>query len=594
MPSLAQVTAYLQAHQLERHLSELVALCVDESVPQPLARIAAELAARASDRSVEFDYVALVADLKQLLHAQPSLAPLCMRLSWHDAGMYSIVMGDGKPNAALRFTESGEGAFEENKSLADVVRVLAPLKAKYPAISHADLWALAANVALEFMGGPKVTTRFGRVDAASAAESVASAKGRLPEAERNAEHLREVFRSKGFSDREIVAFTGRHTVGEFDEGLGFSGRWTSSPLLFDNSFYIELLRKQWRPQTLQHSQRIQMVDAEGSAAMMLIDYALLDDPSFRPIVERYATDLPRFLADFASVWVKMQELGCSGLRLHPQSLEYASSCCIPTEWAELPLKRRSEYNHDTTRYTFELPGEQALQLPVCASLLVQAPSSSNFEWSGQIEERPYTPISSTDFVGSFELLVKRYEGGTVSQYLHSLHLGSMVKFRHTAHELHVQFPFEGKATFSLICAGTGITPMFQILVKLMTNPGDEREVVLLYGSKSVQDILLKDELADLVRKYPSRLRVVHVVGNRPTEASPKGWVSTPTYMAESGWIDEEKIAKYAYPPSADTLVCVCGPSPVYDSLCGPREQPSLREGSILHLLGYSLDMVAKI
>ena len=43
-------------------------------------------------------------------------------------------------------------------------------------------------------------------------------------------------------------------------------------------------------------------------------------------------------------------------------------------------------------------------------------------------------------------------------------------------------------------SSTGIAPVYQALLRLMNEPGDERKVVLLYGNKSPTDILLKDEL----------------------------------------------------------------------------------------------------
>ena len=75
----------------------------------------------------------------------------------------------------MRFTDGGEGTFGANAGLPTVaLDLLKPVTDKYcPAtISHADLWTLAANVAIETMGGPAVPTKFGRKDAASSAESV--------------------------------------------------------------------------------------------------------------------------------------------------------------------------------------------------------------------------------------------------------------------------------------------------------------------------------------------------------------------------------------------------------------------------------------
>ena len=51
---------------------------------------------------------------------------------------------------------------------------------------------MAANVAIKTMGGPTITTRYGRVDAVSASESASSASGRLPEADKDEHHLRSL------------------------------------------------------------------------------------------------------------------------------------------------------------------------------------------------------------------------------------------------------------------------------------------------------------------------------------------------------------------------------------------------------------------
>ena len=51
-------------------------------------------------------------------------------------------------------------------------------------ISHADLWALAANVAIKVMGGPEVTTHFGRFDVQAHKEGMQSAAGRLPDGDK--------------------------------------------------------------------------------------------------------------------------------------------------------------------------------------------------------------------------------------------------------------------------------------------------------------------------------------------------------------------------------------------------------------------------
>jgi len=281
-------------------------------------------------------------------------------------------------------------------------------------------------------------------------------------------------------------------------------------------------------------------------------------------------------------------------------LEYASSCFLPTTFVELPLIGRREYNRDSTIYTFGLPDGQSLNLPVCACLLLKAPGKGRKEGGGKDDfdgsdaVRPYTPISDNEMLGKFELLVKRYEGGAVSQYLHGLPMGAKVEFKHIKFNIKAQYPFEGKKTISMVCAGTGLTPMYQALWKLLGTAGDERQVVLLYGNKSVEDILMTDELTAWAKKAGARLKLVHVIGTRPDDPAPAGWADTPEYTAETGWIDKAKIQKYCFPPAEDTLLFVCGLPPMYEALCGPRTEKELKEGSVLQQLGYTTSMVAKM
>lgn len=162
------------------------------------------------------------------------------------------------------------------------------------------------------MGGPSIKTRFGRVDAASSAESVESQVGRLPDGDKGVDHLREIFHPKGFTDRDIVALSGCHTVGKcHGDRSGFEGAWTENHLKFDNSYFVEMLNKEYSDATTAagcpHKKH-------ASGTIMLISDMALLEPPFREIVELYAKDQEAFFKDFTAAWVKLQENGCTGLR----------------------------------------------------------------------------------------------------------------------------------------------------------------------------------------------------------------------------------------------------------------------------------------
>lgn len=219
MPSFSDVGAYLEDNALEQILSDVVADCVEEERPQPLAAIADRLYAQAAELAIDWDYAGLTEELRELIHCE-SCGPQLMQLAFADCATYSAAIGDGGPNAALRFADGGEGTWRAHVGFsAKAVQLLEPIKARYPRISRADLWVHAANTALEAMGGPVVHTRFGRRDAASSAEGAQTPDGRLvddlsahdvsPSVASMADELRAVFGAKGFGARFVRILRGR-------------------------------------------------------------------------------------------------------------------------------------------------------------------------------------------------------------------------------------------------------------------------------------------------------------------------------------------------------------------------------------------------
>jgi cytochrome-b5 reductase len=246
----------------------------------------------------------------------------------------------------------------------------------------------------------------------------------------------------------------------------------------------------------------------------------------------------------------------------------------------VPLVGKKAYNHDSTLYTFGLPEGKSLSLPVCACVLMRG-----FDAKGEVAVRPYTPTSSNEVLGSFDLLVKVYEQGVVSKWLDGLEIGAPVGFKHIPFNIKAQYPF-GLRAITMLAGGTGITPMYQAL-QLLAKADDKTEVTLLYGNKSPEDILLKDELAALEAQSEGRIKVVHVVGTSPDQAPIEGW------EGELGWVDKAKVEKYAAKPADDVAFFVCGLPVMYDVFCGPRDEKELKEGTVLHQLGYTTDMVHK-
>jgi hypothetical protein len=267
-----------------------------------------DVAAGAAPRSaVNVD--ALKSDIRRaLINQKANACPIAMRMAWHAAGTYDRRDGSGGSNGAtMRYAP--ESSDPDNAGLSIIRDLLLNVKKANPEVSYSDLYALAGCVAVEFLGGPKVPFRFGRKDHVDGAKCPAN--GRLPDASKGADHLRAVFGNRmGFTDREIVALSGGHTLGRCHLARsGFDGPWTTHPLRFDNEYFQNLINLEWRPKKWNGPPQFE--DAQTGKLMMLpTDMALVQDPSFKLWVEAYAKDEKLFFTDFANAFSKLISLGC--------------------------------------------------------------------------------------------------------------------------------------------------------------------------------------------------------------------------------------------------------------------------------------------
>ncbi|KAG9453309.1 hypothetical protein H6P81_006213 [Aristolochia fimbriata] len=239
---------------------------------------------------VSDEYLKAVEKAKRKLRgliAEKNCAPIILRLAWHAAGTFDVKTKTGGPFGTIRYSQ--ELAHGANNGLDIAVRLLEPIKEQFPILSYADFCQLAGVVAVEVTGGPEIPFHPGREDKTESPE-----EGRLPDATKGCDHLRNVFsKQMGLSDKDIVALSGAHTLGRcHKERSGFEGAWTPNPLIFDNSYFKVLL------------------SGEKEGLLQLpSDKALLDDPVFRPLVEKYAEDEDAFFADYAEAHLKLSELG---------------------------------------------------------------------------------------------------------------------------------------------------------------------------------------------------------------------------------------------------------------------------------------------
>lgn len=253
---------------------------------------------------------------------------------------------------------------------------------------------------------------------------------------------------------------------------------------------------------------------------------------------------------------------------------------VPREKVPCKLVSKISISHDVRVFRFALPStDQVLGLPVGKHIMLCA----------TIEEklcmRAYTPTSPVDVVGYFDLVVKIYykgvhpkfpNGGLMSQHLDSLPLGSGIHIKgplgHIEYLGRGNFLVHGEPRstkkLAMIAGGTGITPIYQVMHAILTDPDDDTEMFLVYANRTEEDILLRKELDTWAQEHGNRLKVWYVVN----EAKAEGW------KYSIGFVTEEVLREHVPAGSSDVLALTCGPPPMIQFAVQPN----------LEKLGYNL------
>lgn len=253
----------------------------------------------------------------------------------------------------------------------------------------------------------------------------------------------------------------------------------------------------------------------------------------------------------------------------------------PDKWIEFKLQDKVQASHNSQLFRFSFDPSAKLGLDVASCIITRAPMGQNAEGKTKYVIRPYTPISDPNAKGYFDLLIKVYPEGKMSQHFASLKPGDVVEVKGPIEKL--RYSPNMKKHIGMIAGGTGITPMLQIIDAILKNPDDNTQVSLLYANVSPDDILLKKKLDVLAASNPN-LKIFYTVDN-PT----KDW------LGGKGYISKDMVVKGLPSPSDDTLILVCGPPGLMKHISGDkakdRSQGQLT--GILKELGYTEDMVYK-
>ncbi|KAL0082289.1 hypothetical protein J3Q64DRAFT_1808194 [Phycomyces blakesleeanus] len=260
---------------------------------------------------------------------------------------------------------------------------------------------------------------------------------------------------------------------------------------------------------------------------------------------------------------------------------------LPDRYTSLKVLEKEQVSPDTFRLRLETERQQSKEYPVMSSVYIKDDSIQVM--------RPYTPINPDPYQdGHVDLLIKRYENGSVSRMLSKADLHDVIHVRGPMIEYDYQ-P-NSRQEIGMIAGGTGITPMYQLIQHILHNPADKTKMWLIYGSQSEKDILLREELDKLAAENKDRLRVMYLV-DRPS----KDWEGQVGYVSE-GMVKSLLGTNQPVDPiavnggnsnsnnnsnnsdSISRLVFVCGPDKMLAHVCGEKAR-DFSQGKVSGVLG---------
>jgi nitrate reductase (NAD(P)H) len=250
----------------------------------------------------------------------------------------------------------------------------------------------------------------------------------------------------------------------------------------------------------------------------------------------------------------------------------------------MPLIEKIVVSRDTRIFRFGLPTPTTrLGLPTGMHLLIRA------NINGGVVMRPYTPMTDDATLGHVDLLVKVYfagvhprfpDGGKMSQHLESLQMGETVQVKGPIGS----FVYKSLGSFtykkeprvcnriSLIAGGTGLTPCYQVLMKVLNNAADTTKLRLIYANNTPDEILLHIELEGMAKDHPDRLQIWHTVANVPSGVA---W----TY--DVGFVTLAMLEKHLFSAGEGTVAMMCGPPPMTQAVSSNLQKLGYKEEDLM-------------
>jgi ring-1,2-phenylacetyl-CoA epoxidase subunit PaaE len=193
--------------------------------------------------------------------------------------------------------------------------------------------------------------------------------------------------------------------------------------------------------------------------------------------------------------------------------------------------------------------------------------------NGRELRRAYS-MSSSPLEKRLAVTVKKVNNGQFSTFLHDrVQAGDELEVAEPQGRFYVPLSPDKRRTYYLFASGSGITPIMSIL-KTTLEQEPMSAIYLMYGSRSEDQIIFKDELDQLTERYQGQLMVEYVLSQPRKENVSGGFLgifkkTTTNWLGWTGRIDARSVGRYLdenlpHGPENDCQYFICGPGDMPD------------------------------
>ena len=220
-----------------------------------------------------------------------------------------------------------------------------------------------------------------------------------------------------------------------------------------------------------------------------------------------------------------------------------------------PLRVRDirQETEDTVSVSFEVP----IDLKEDYKFIQGQYLTFKKDLNGDETRRSYS-ICTSPLDDDLRVAIKTVEGGLFSTFANStLQIGDTLNVMTPLGRFYTPLDSTNGKSYLAFAAGSGITPIMAHIKTVLASE-HKSEFTLVYGNKSTQSIIFREELEDLKNEHMDRLRVFHVLSREASE-----------FPFLQGHIDGEKcdmFFKHLIDIENTDEAFICGPAPMIDAV----------------------------